>query len=43
MDFDSKNNFFYGLLNTCIIQADLNIKVIDKYIKYITKNRDKNV
>ena len=38
MDFDGKDHPFHGLLNTCTIQTNLNIKVVNKYIKYITKD-----
>ena len=37
IDFNGKNNHFYRLLNTCIIQVNLNVEVVDKYVKYITK------
>lgn len=38
IDFNSKNNHFHGLLNTHSIQIDPNVEIIDKYVKYITKN-----
>lgn len=40
---DSEDNPFYRLLNTYIIQADLNVKVVHKYVKYIAKYQDENI
>lgn len=38
MDFNSENDAFDKLLNTCIIQENLNVEMIEKYVKYITKD-----
>ena len=43
VNFDGKDDPSYGLLNTRIILADPNFKVVDKYVKYITINQDKDV
>lgn len=42
MNFNSEDNFFHGLLNTYTIQANLNIKIVNKYVKYIAKYEDEN-
>ena len=36
--FDKKDDYFYRLLNTHILQADPNVKVVVEYVKYITKD-----
>lgn len=33
IDFNSEKNFFYRLLNICIIQAHPNVEVVDEYVK----------
>lgn len=43
IDFNGENDLFHKLLNTGIIQVDLNVEVIDKYVKYITKDQDKDI
>ena len=36
IDFDGEDDHFHKLLNICTIQADSNVEVVDKYVKYIT-------
>ena len=43
MDFDGENDPFHGLLNTRTIRANPDVEVVDEYVTYITKNRDKYV
>lgn len=43
INFNSKSDLFHKLLNTNIIQANPNIEVVDKYVKYITKNQDEDI
>ena len=40
---DGEDDFFHGLLNTCTIRADLDVEVVDEYIKYISKDQDEDV
>ncbi len=43
MDFDSEDDPFHGLLNTCTIRADPDVEVVDEYVKYITKDQDEDI
>ncbi len=43
IDSDGEDDPFHGLLNTRTIRACPDVEVVDEYVKYITKNRDKDV
>ncbi len=41
-DSDGEDDPFHGLLNTRTNRADPDVEVVDKYVKYITKDRDED-
>lgn len=43
IDLDSNNNLFYSLLNVHSTPAEIIIELLDEYVKYITKNRNKDI
>ena len=43
IDSDGENDPFHGLLNNCTIRGEPDVEVVDEYVKYITKDRDKDV
>ncbi len=43
IDSDSEDDPFHRLPNTGTIRADSDVKVVDEYVKYITKDRDEDV
>ncbi len=43
MDSDGEDDHFHRLLNTRTIREDLDVEVVDEYVKYILKDRDEDV
>ncbi len=38
IESDGEDDLFHGLLNTRTIRVDLDVEMVDKYVKYINKN-----
>ena len=43
MNSNGEDDLFHGLLNTRTIRADLDVELVDEYVKYITKDQDEDV